>query len=267
MRGWRWANPPNIDPVLNVDSPQARGLLAWMPFTGMRRQSALREMVRRSGLAPTGTPTPTQHPLGMGYTLDGSDDYYALPLSPWNRISDGLDFSFVVTLQYTSTATMTPVAIESSSSTPLALLQLNSGGAGRIRWFHRDAASVSINAFINTLALNDGLPHQIIVTRRVGVNCWLFVDNVERTSSNSQPAAFTATAATLGARVNFTTTEDYNGLMLKDVRLYDHALSEGERQELWQPDRRWHLWAVPFSAVKAPAAAGAGNPWHAYAQQ
>src|SRR3990167_6683741 len=31
MRGWRWANPPNIDPVLNTDSQQARGLRAWWP--------------------------------------------------------------------------------------------------------------------------------------------------------------------------------------------------------------------------------------------
>jgi len=243
MRGWRWSNPPNVDFVLNVDSPQARGLLAWLPFTGMRRRDNLREMVNRSWLTPTGTPTPTQSSLGLGYALDGADDYWVQPLSPWDRISAGLDFSLVVTLQYTSTAVMSPFSIEASTSQPTAILQCNQSGAGRIKWFHRDAAGANMNVEWGAGNGNNGLPRQIIVVRRVGVTTWLYVDNVERATSANQPAAFTPTVCTLGARVNFSPTEDYNGLLLQDVRLYDHALSEGERNTLWQPDTRWDLWS------------------------
>lgn len=81
-RGWPYAYPPNVDFDINWRSPQAEGLVFWLPLLGPR--GGLLERVQGRQLTPNGSPAWTADGwIGRSLLLDDtSNDWLSLSSVP-----------------------------------------------------------------------------------------------------------------------------------------------------------------------------------------
>lgn len=258
--------------ILNRDSPQVRGLVAWWPLG----DGGWREVL--SGISPqavgTNGPTVVPHQLG-GLAYDGIGGGSGATDGAW------LDVSNVPLGAITTEATVafwvrlrnaTPGA-EGKTGFPVCFQYITGGFASHYPWTDGTAyvstfRSASGGRQTITLAsdVDRASWHLVAVSTRNGSGNWRFAQNgrVIYTAAGEASVTMDATARWIGATDIATSAHAY-GLdgQVADVRLWRRALSDAELWALYDPATRWDLYWQPSTRAHAwylPVAGGSFNP-------
>ncbi len=239
-RGWRYRQPPPRDVELNCNSPQAKGLLIWTPFSRVYQvtHGTLKNYTHRTvdgtsfgapswDYAPIIGPhislpaTPAGFSWGDTPQVEGIDQ---LTVSAWARKVSGWGQD-MIWAKHTS-ATNGCFFLSTTSAGNLRFTIINASSS---RVDNDAAFAFSIGPWYHLTAVYNG------IDQRIYINGIL----------SSTPSAQT------GLIKNHTSTlrlGDFNGLGwdlegdIAEPRIYDRALSAGEVWAMYDPDTRWDLY-------------------------
>lgn len=263
--GWRYNFPPNVDFDINLASPQARGLVCWLPLPGPRRGGYLDRAQRRTYTPNNGPVWTADGWFGESLLLDDvANQYlsvsgipvagYPLTVVGWFRSDD-------------ITTNQGIVALSNTASSDLIWIRANSGPAA-IRL--AVVVSGAVDGVNSTANWTDGAWNMACGVLASATDRAVFV-NGRFKGTDTSSAAFPSSAnlTTVGAVVDAGSVGIKLSGKVADVRIYNRALSDAEVWGLYDPATRFDLYR-PRVRMWAAAPVGpppSGNPWYVYAQQ
>jgi hypothetical protein len=221
-------------------------------------QFGVYDLAHSSGVVDAGLDP--KHGRGWTYSGGASGDYTAIPVQ---GMFDN-DFTVFIVFRNNDGITTNKWFFSEGANTRQIAGLINEGGYCRAFW--RNDVPVAANIVGSKVPTNDGELHVAAFTGRRGGVIQLFVDGVFEGQASHPGGTFSALATTIGAMRRPTTVE------LEAAADVYHA--EWQFKQL-SPDAVIARSRDIYSAFKptglnyplrAPAAAGAANPWYYYAQ-
>lgn len=229
---------------INGNSPQAVGLVSWMPFTHNTYDAAQPYdlIIRRRLHTVIGTPVGGQDPhgkLGWCGEFDGSTDgYYRGQLPP--GIHDGTNpWSVTCWCRPRTDHIGTPAGIVDRNSTAhYAYLGVQTGGDVRFVCRGGGAAkSAVVDSFYS--------PYDLLFIVGIWVSATdkrVYVNGPANTATNTNSITPTGIDGhSIGVNYRSSPVDYFDG-WVGDVRYYNRQLTESEIYHMWAPATRWDLY-------------------------
>lgn len=231
--------------ILNPESPQARGLILWVPCGSGDASDYGPLRLRGSGVTFNVSATTSPSPgLGIGYFGSGSDSYVELPHHASQ--SSLADMAVSAWVYATSFNTLNGI-VSKYNPNPSFLLRYYNG------WNFLSPEEASL---AGSTALAKTWYH-VIGTRTAGVG-YIYVNGVQDATAGVGEGTRANTDNILIGRDYTASGRNWLGSIV-DVRLYNRGLTAADAWALYEPSTRWDLYWLPssrvFFDVSAPAAA------------
>lgn len=221
--------------TLNTDSPQAQGLVRWIP-TGGSSKLTPEQRVKTGGVSTLIQKSSTLNNVDTRFGIRGLDfvssdsDYLSYKYSS-NPIA--MPHTHLIWLKGGDSGSnkfYTGVGQDISNVTTI-----NSGGSNTLRAYRRIAA---IFYFSGTLAVSATEWHLCAGLFSTALSR-LWVDGVNSTDNTTSSANLSANQIIVGARTNFSNNSN---MQFFDFRVYEGLLSEAVLYHAFKPESRWDLY-------------------------
>lgn len=254
-RGWPHTQPPPASVELNRNSPQAKGLLIWTPFSGVYQHSfgAFKNFTHRTGDGTSfGDPTwEYDSEIGPYVNLPGTSSGFdwgdlaaveginQITISAWARKSVAWGQDIIWAKHTGSTNGCFYLATTNSTTARCTIIN-----AASSRVDHDATFSFATNTWYLFVGVYDGIDIKIYIN---GIHY-------------GTPSAQTGNIKNHSSTLRF---GHYNGSFweleggIAEPRIYDRALSAGEVWTMYDPATRWDLykpilqtfWSIPIAAA------------------
>lgn len=232
-----------LESLVNWDSPQSRGLVAWYPFWLERSVPASVRgwLFGRYGLAPQNSPANIGDGVfgrsinfvasGSQSLLSGTTPVSAPPLSMscWFRANDNVSNRALI-------------GIHNSTALANGFLLIPAGAiSGKPLQFYTQTTTTG-NASTTTGFSANTWHHGVGVTSSVASRSVYLDGGSKGTDATSSVPSSTPNSIAIGARYNSGTLGLQWDGRIAEVRIYDRALSDAEVYSHWHPDTRFELY-------------------------
>ena len=233
---WRYKYPPNVDFDINTSSPQARGLVFWLPLLGPRCGGYL-ERAKNHILTPNGSPV--WSPGGwFGNALlfdDGSSEYL------YNLFPPVTEPPFTMACWFNSdddTYNGTMMAIADASGPTDQYMLEAPGGLGGDPVIAGTQDGPMSYATTTTGFTQDTWHHACGVWAATD-DRRAFIDGGSKGTENTNRAPTGIDRLGIGSRVDNSPSQEFSG-MIADCRIYDRFFDDQEVLELYRDP--WDLY-------------------------
>lgn len=243
---------------LNVDSPQAQGLVAWLPLTAW---SGTRNMA-----IGTSTPAPVNAPAAVGVPLHGSGHQFVRASDRYLNLGDPTALQFSGAAATFSLSIWYYLASVPPGDDILIAKDADTGGRSYTLDVDADAgARMYVNGGTNSnfiapegrAAQAGDLRHVCGTVDQNSLGVALYIDGVLDQFQGQPTTVDTATAPVLIGRRSYSGFEGPFDGVLWDARIYNRALSDEAVWQLYDPQTRWDLYRVPSTRVFFDVGSGA----------
>lgn len=214
--------------VLNRESPQADGLIAWWTPLATRSSNLLLDLISWNNTIKVGTPiiSPSQY-LGMT-SVHTNTDYYDLD----SQITISGMYSIAVWVRTDTDKSYNGICGPSSINEYYAIDPVDGSNFLVRRGSGYDSFTITNMTVLGTWV------HLIITEDTNGAD--LYVNGGMKTATASISPG-TSRIITRLCRFGGSTTYNLEGAWA-DFRIYDHKLSEAEAYQIYAPETRWELY-------------------------
>ncbi len=260
----RTVRRPSPPYVVNKDTWQARGLMAWFPDPGLGRNYAndaqngpagfVQEMTSVGGTAGVVRPD-----FGFGFGGGGANlrSSGAGPLHP--------AYGFTIAAWAFSTdATAAQEIVGFGHNGAQGRLGLNFGGATAGDPVRAVSQVASSGVAVTGTGYTVRKVHHCVAVFAGEASRAAYIDGGAKGTDTTNIAANTTNMFTIGGGYfNSATPASFliGGVM--EARIYDHVLTDGEVRALYSPDQRWDLYWVPTRTRYFHIEAGGGGSFQA----
>jgi len=254
--GWPHSYPPNQDFELNQDSPQAKGLVMWLPM-GVNRQTGQSHIDRVRGMRFTESGTPEWVTDGeRGFSLefdDGSSEY----LENGNAVVSAAPYTYAALVNSDNAGVnQTVLGVGIGGGFQYSRLYLHGTAPGDpVRFQVTDGGGGTITSTTTGYSANTW--HHIAAVAAAADDRAVFIDGGSKGTSAVARAPAGLDTTRIGTHPALLT--DYMSGRISDARIYNRALSDAEVYnlyskpwDLYKPvQRTWAGWAEAEEEAKA----------------
>lgn len=246
--GWEYGHPPSGEFVLNGDSPQARGLLAWYPL-GPGQYGVAQDVLNRRPLTIyNGGPTRAGGTRGLVAEFAKASSQYVAHLG-----NGFLDYPFTLTCWFRYLTTPNSfgrdvlVAVsDRDDGYDRDQINIYNPGTVQLEAFTTTNFDATAAARIDTPALVLGTWYHAVATFAATNSRAIHLNATYNATNTTSLTPTTRDTIAIGACVRSSGPTAYVGAQISDVRIYDHALAVREVEaiyrhpwELYEPVVRW----------------------------
>lgn len=245
--GWPFTNPINCPFTINLNSPQAKGLLAWWPL-GAGQYGMLRDVQGHWKMTPVNSPALKAGAQGRCTLFDDGDSEY---LYYNGAVVTGPPFTFSAWAARDDD-TIDAVVVSVAQNWGINDNYLRINGADTVRF-------LSGNQSVNTTAtISDADFHHLCGVAYAVDSRAVFLDGANKATDSDVGSHGSEDKTTIGVMYGGdggSNLYHFSG-RIRDVRIYDRALSDAEVKAVYE--NPWELFAptVPYILAAAPAAGG-----------
>jgi hypothetical protein len=256
MRPWFLGatdRPRVLTAQINRTSDQARGLVAWLPCSGL---GAVREIRMGAQLPLVNSGAPTTVPDGFALNCQGNDKGAIVTAPDYVKALNPVSLVLycIPRGNPSSAANFFGVTANDSDAAPFWAYGIGDGG-GIVRGnFSNGGSFVTCEAAI---ALTTGVLNVVVLTLTNG-DQKLYINGVQRASASNSFNPTTAADSQIAIGLQRASGQGRNANMdVLDARLYNRVLTLSEAVALWAPQTRWDLYRRPvrqswFRSVGTP---------------
>ncbi len=259
---YRGSKRPMWPFTINIDSPQADGLVGWWPFVplgGSTLYDLSRHLNNGAMTSMVADPWQANESLGgHGLNFDGVNDYVNVPDNGALNLTGDYSTSIWVNTNSANDAFAAMYAKTTNGSTLSHSLQFDSAGTD-LHVFIGTGAIELVTGIVRTDIASAW--HNIAVTRS-GTSMKFYLDGLE-TGSLTEATNPGAGAGDLHIGEDRDLGQPHTG-QISDLRFYNRGLSASEVYALFCSSTRWDLYyplrqVMSLSVLVAAIAAGSGN--------
>lgn len=249
--GWPYAHPPNVDFDINLSSPQAQGLVFWLPLLGPRH-GTYTDRVGGVTLTQNGSPA-WSHDGWLGDSMlfdDAASDLlyitspivssFPLSMTIWFNTDDGGNSADLI-------------GIVDDWAVDWVQLGYNSVNDRPAIYVNGDTASLSQQSLGTS---TPGTWNHAAYVGKASNDHAVFLNGRYKDTNSTDVGSIAGIDHTgIGGRADNSPAEFFSG-MLFDARIYDRPLADNEVRSMFEPETRWdlyrprvRLWAVNFEAA------------------
>jgi hypothetical protein len=227
--------PPVGGFTLNRDSPLAKGLVFWLPLIDRGQTDRARGLVTTSSFSTTAPVLATTNE-GLGWRIDNTSSNYLTCATP------------VAALPLTIACWFYPLAVASTrdlvsignSGNNLDFYELQQASGGGVRARQGDSTSTSSATTAGAVTAN---VWQLATAVYAATNLRIaYLNGTGRTTSTGTRATSTLDRIGIGAYLGGTISSWFDGY-IRNVCIWNRALSDAEVWRLYDPLTRWELFA------------------------